>query len=349
LKNHRLNKRFPAKYDFWLTVLGIPIVALLVNTLLFGFLLQENNYLIFFQCIWLSLGFTALYWFTFRFIFHFYTNRFPLEADNKSRRIKILVTFLLIFIILQIVIEVLMKQFFSNYMPDFQPHLILKIITSLLFSFLIVFIYEIIFLSTQIAHVLEEKEALKKESIASELSGLKEQINPHFLFNSLNTLSSLIATDVIKAESFVSKLAKVYRYILDKSSEDLVTLDQELTYLESYIHLLKERFGDSLMIHMDKLDDVRRFKKIIPLSLQICFENCVKHNIVTNENPLFVSIDFSKENYIFITNNIQKLQLNEPSSGVGINNIKKRYSFFTDLPIIINQDEKQFSIGLPLI
>jgi LytS/YehU family sensor histidine kinase len=241
-----------------------------------------------------------------------------------------------------------MVYLWNPIMEDLQPNFILKILTSFIFSFLVIALYEIVFLSYQISISIKEKEELKRENLASELSGLKEQINPHFLFNSLNTLSALIATEPLRAESFVSKLAKVYRYILDKGSEDIVTLHQEINYLQAYIHLLKERFGESLIVNLDVDESISMNRKTIPLSLQICFENCVKHNIVTNEKPLTVEISV-KGQYIYVINNIQPLQLNEPASGVGIQNIKKRYAYFTDLPVIVDSNEKFFSIGLPLL
>lgn len=328
--------------------LGIPIVALVNNTLLFGYLLQKQLFIEFGNCIFISIAFTCLYWFTFRYIYFYYIKQYPLEIDNRTRRMNTLTMMLAIFVLFQFLIEKSIRYLWDPIMQDMQPNFILKILTSFIFSFLVIALYEIVFLSYQVSISIKEKEELKREKLSSELSGLKEQLNPHFLFNSLNTLSALISTEPLRAESFVSKLARVYRYILDKGSEDIVSLHQELNYLQAYIHLLKERFGESLIVNLNVDEMISMNKKIIPLSLQICFENCVKHNIVTYEKPLTVEICFSGQ-YIFVINNLQPLQLNEPASGVGIKNIKKRYAYFTNLPVVVDSNEKTFSIGLPLL
>ena len=229
------------------------------------------------------------------------------------------------------------------------PGYFLKVLTTLIFTVLVISLYEIVYLSYQVSNSIKEREELKRENIASELSGLKEQINPHFLFNSLNTLSALILTNPQKAESFVLKLSKVYRYILDKGTENLVSVGQEISYLDTYVQLLKERFGEGLQVEIEELSEEIRNKKVVPLSFQICFENCVKHNMVTLDQPLRIHISPSRQGYICITNNLQPIQLNEPGSGVGIPNIRKRFSFFTSKPVIIEKDEHVFSICLPLI
>ena len=340
---------FPRKAEFWLIVTGIPLVSLLNNTLLFGFLLQEGKITDFSKCLLVSFGFTCMYWITFRYIFFYFIRRFPHEKENKMRRVFTFSVQMVVFIIFQFFVEKIMLGLkeFSFTVAD--PNFFLKVLTTFIFTVLVISLYEIIYLSYQISNSIKEREELKRENIASELSGLKEQINPHFLFNSLNTLSALILTHPQRAETFVLKLARVYRYILDKGSENMVTVAQEINYLETYVQLLKERFGDGLQVETEQFNEAIRNKKVVPLSFQICFENCVKHNMVNNEKPLVVTITSTTDGYIRIQNNLQPLQLKEPGSGVGILNIRKRFSFFTQKPVLIENDGQFYSIYLPLI
>jgi two-component system, LytTR family, sensor kinase len=347
LKNLFFHSFIPLKRDLTFMVVGILVVALMTNTLLFGYLLQEGKTDIFTGCIFVSLGYTTIYWVVFRVIFIYFTKKYPYDHQNKQRRIYASICVVIAYIIAQFVLEFL-EQFILKANGVAQPALILEILTSSIFIALISAIYEIKFLSYQVAQNAIQREQVKREFIASELSGLKEQINPHFLFNSLNTLSSLVETEPQKAQSFIQKLSNVYRYILDKSYENTTLLQHELNYLHAYIHLLKERFGDGLQVTIEINQEVLMKKHIIPLSLQITFENCVKHNVVTNQRPLFIKI-YTSDDYVYMVNNLQPIDTLEEKSGVGIPNIKKRYSFFTKRPVKIEINEDQFSIALPLL
>jgi two-component system, LytTR family, sensor kinase len=336
--------------DRWMILLGIPFISLLVNTLLFGHLIQQKAYGIFTSCYPISLYFTALYWFTFRELYFYVVKKYPLNSDFKKRQSVTLITIIVGYFVIDF-----LGGLFLHVVLDFQldnniePNRVLKLITSVLFSILIVTIYESFYLSSQLGKSLIEKEQLYKENISSQLSALRNHINPHFLFNSLNTLSSLIHEDQKRADNFVTKLSKVYRHMLDNTSDILVSLQDELTYLHAYIHLLKERFGDNL-IYVEDIDARLLKKKIIPLSLQITFENCVKHNIATAEKPLTVTIKSSQDGlYLYVTNNVQLMPVDDTTTSVGLKNIIKRYSYFTAMDIKIRKDDNIFEVGLPLL
>jgi len=336
--------------DRWMILLGIPFISLLVNTLLFGHLVQQKAYGIFTSCFPISMYFTTIYWFTFRELYFYIVKKYPLNSDFKKRQSITL---------LSVIIGYFVIDFFGGYFwfaildltPDnhVAPNGILKLITSILFSILIVTMYESFYLSSQLNKSVIEKERLYKENISSQLSALRNNINPHFLFNSLNTLSSLIHEDQKRADNFVTKLSKVYRHMLDNTSETLVSLQDELTYLHAYIHLLKERFGDNL-IYIEDIDAILLKKNIMPLSLQITFENCVKHNVATAEKPLTVTIKSSHEGpYLYVTNNVQLMPVDDNTTSVGLKNIIKRYSYFTNMDIKIRKDDHVFEVGLPLL
>lgn len=329
---------------------GIPLVSLLVNTLLFGHLLKDNHYQLFSGCFPVSIYFTSLYWFVFRELYYYMVKTYPNNRDLRKRQF---ITVSLVFIGYYVIdfIGGFLLRFVIGFdlPPELEPHRLLKFITSTIFSLLIMTIYESFYLSMQLAKSVVEKEKLVKENVNSQLSSLRSQINPHFLFNSLNTLSSLIHEDATRAEQFVTKLSKVYRHVLENNEETLVTLSEELKYLHAYVHLLKERFGDNLTYH-EMIDPAFLQKQIVPLSLQIAFENCVKHNIATKENPLSVHINIGEDlSYICISNNIQEMLHKEASTTVGLENIRRRYAYFTTRPIEVLNNGKEFKVCMPLI
>jgi sensor histidine kinase YesM len=189
-------------------------------------------------------------------------------------------------------------------------------------------------------------EQLKKENIAARYESLKNQVNPHFLFNSLNALTNLVYEDQDKAVKFIKQLSEVYRYVLDTREKEIVPLSAELDFLKSYIFLQQIRFGDKLQIEMEV--DVNN-KFIAPLALQMLIENAIKHNVVSEADPLYVNI-LIQDDYLVISNNVQrKRSLGETSSGIGLENIRKRYEFLSARPVVVSEDAKKFNVKVPLI
>ncbi len=195
---------------------------------------------------------------------------------------------------------------------------------------------------------LAELERFKKENIEFHLEMLKTQVNPHFLFNSLNTLSSLIYSDRDTAAQFVRQLAKVYRYVLDNRSKELIQVREELQFLQSYIYLMNLRFSQNLHIVMDVPEKAHRCF-IAPLTLQMLIENAIKHNIVSRKKPLTVQIQWNPSNQISVTNNLQIKPPEELSTQIGLKNIRSRYSFITDREIIVEQNDQYFRVTVPLL
>ncbi len=194
---------------------------------------------------------------------------------------------------------------------------------------------------------LLEAEKYKQESIQAQLENLKNQINPHFLFNNLSVLSSLVYKDQDKAVEFINQFSKVYRYLLENRSKELVDLNEEMTFANSYCYLLKIRFDEALQIHF-RVDEQARFKLIPPMALQILIENAIKHNEVSEDNPLQVEVE-SIENQLVIRNNLQLRKQLESSSKTGINNILNRYKHFTNDKVKIEATATHFIVKLPLL
>lgn len=193
------------------------------------------------------------------------------------------------------------------------------------------------------------EEKLKSETLSSRYESLKNQVNPHFLFNSLNVLTSLVYKDQDEAAKFIKKLSEVYRYVLDTRDQEVVNIDQELEFLNSYLFLQKMRFGDSLQISIDLGGNSGI--QVPPLSLQMLVENAIKHNEVSKEMPLTIDLKMEEGEYIVVSNNLQKKNIikKEESAKVGLSNIKARYEFLTNKPVLIEDSNGSFSVSLPVL
>ncbi|HYH15419.1 MAG TPA: histidine kinase, partial [Flavisolibacter sp.] len=171
---------------------------------------------------------------------------------------------------------------------------------------------------------LIEKEVAQQLSIKQEFEMLKQQVDPHFLFNCFNTLSSLITEDINRAEYFLSELRKVYHYLLNNKKEDFVSVAQELQFIRSYFALLQTRFGNALELTMT-VDESYLHRYIPSLSLQLLVENAVKHNVVSKSKKLFITISSTDKEELVVTNNLQRKLVKSRSFGIGMETIKTKY------------------------
>jgi len=204
----------------------------------------------------------------------------------------------------------------------------------------------VIFLFVQWMDALKRERKLKEESLIFQNETLKNQVNPHFLFNSLNTVSSLINTKPEVAERFISKLSSIYRYILENSQKDRVPLQSELTFISDYfdLHQIRDEEKISLTINVP---DSGSFG-ILPVSLQILIENAIKHNMATRENPLKISI-FVENQQIIVKNNLQKMAQQLKSTKMGLKNLAERVRLITGEELVIEETNTDFIVKVPLL
>lgn len=197
----------------------------------------------------------------------------------------------------------------------------------------------------------QESKVQEQKIIAGTASAkfetLKNQIDPHFLFNSLNVLSSLIEENPENAQRFTTSLSKVYRYVLEQKDKDLVSIEEELAFAKTYMNLLQMRFEKSLTYEVF-IDNIQPEAKVVPLSLQLLLENAVKHNIISEQKPLNIQIYIDK-NELVIQNNFQKKAVLQDGQGVGIQNIISRYHIITDRKVVIEQHENTYTVKLPIL
>lgn len=192
---------------------------------------------------------------------------------------------------------------------------------------------------------IKKYEEIKRDHLVATYEALKSQVNPHFLFNSLNTLTGIVEQDQAKAVDFIKKLSDIYRYVLEQRDKELVALCDEIDFVESYIYLAKMRHGDGLMftVQVNSLQ-----KSILPLGLQILVENCIKHNIITDERPLNIAIT-ENDSCIIVKNNLQPKKVIKENAPLGLENLKKRYEYITNKPVEIVEEETSFMVKIPLI
>ncbi len=281
-----------------------------------------------------------------------YINRFVRWIDQPVRRLVVSVLAMLLYSFLAIVMIqfVFAKLIWEDrcdctlgwddyYVPNMTfPLIITVIITTVLFSrkFLL-----------EWRRAAIETERLRSEQLASQYQSLKDQMNPHFLFNSLNALTYLVYENQDQAALFIRKLSEVYRYVLDTRDREVVPLAEELDFVRAYVFLQKIRFEDALQVTWEIPDDSSYC--VPPLALQMLLENAIKHNELSDAHPLQITIRQEDEGQLLVENNARPKELQEPSSGIGLENIRARYRFLTEAPVTVVHQKHVFSVSLPLL
>ncbi len=301
----------------------------------------------------IDFGFTQLYTFVLSYINTIYFNfikQQKFESYDVIKRIvygisgATIITIAAIFFIRVFVSIVIYGQSFSVFISrdSWQNYAFgLWVTLSIISVFYVVYFYN----RYQKNKVKEQKVIAGAAS--AKFDALKNQLDPHFLFNSLNVLTSLIEENPDSAQKFTTSLSKVYRYVLEQKSKELVTVDEELNFARTYMSLLKMRFEDSIIFEIpDKASNPE--SKVVPLSLQLLLENAVKHNMVTSNKPLHIKI-YEDGNHLVVMNNLQPKQIVKKSSGVGLENIKQRYKLLSERKVYINQREKDFAVAIPML
>lgn len=253
-------------------------------------------------------------------------------------------------VLLFVVLRVLTTQF-NLHMPGiavsekfyefiFNISLILEIVLCILAA-------EIYILVTHNQAIRLRNEALQKTNAETSFEVLKNQVNPHFLFNSLNTIHAMIGNDDEAAKAFVSNMSQVYRHVLSSIRKPVVTLAEEMDFAKAYINMLHERHGNNLKVNIN-IDSEHMTGLLPPMSVQILLENAVKHNVVSAKWPLLIDIE-SSGTMVSVSNVIREKKIKPPSTGTGLYNLSQRYSFLCKKEISISQAQNRFTVLLPLL
>ncbi len=336
-------EQFGGLYSKWYSliywIVGISLIIGIIFTLFTGKDFSIINVVL------PSLFNTVCLWLGSMSIVMFVWKRFPWESMPLKH---IIVEFALITVFLSAFILGVDAFICHNknltLIEGFQQNVV-SIIFTVLITFLIVTIHEAIFFYRQWKLNFSKSVKLEKDNLEASYNTLKSQVNPHFLFNSLNSLMSLLDNNP-RAEQYVQDLSDFLRYVLMSNDRELVTLKEELDNIEKYIHLQKLRFEENLQVEIDIQAALLQYH-IPPLTLQMLIENCIKHNTISIQKPLIIRI-FDNGKHITISNNLQQKQVEE-STGQGLKNIEGRYRFLSGEPIKIESDENHFSVTVPLI
>jgi len=192
----------------------------------------------------------------------------------------------------------------------------------------------------------ERALALEREMALTRYASLKNQVNPHFLFNNLNSLSALVQQDATKAQEFIARLSKVYRYILDNQQEEIVPLSTEWKFCESWLFLEQLRYGDALQLKLNIDPTLNRF--VPPMAVQLLLENALKHNAIDREHPLTLEV-FTEGEQLVVRNGLRARQEPAEGSRLGISNLRERYQYLTDRPVSVITNNTHFEVRLPLL
>ncbi|GHN02005.1 histidine kinase [Cytophagales bacterium WSM2-2] len=235
----------------------------------------------------------------------------------------------------------------ANFTSDFRPDTA-KIAVLLIIS---LFIYEIaygwFYSFRYYAHTQVERLRLERWQLELQFESLKNQISPHFLFNCLNTISSLLYKDVALTEEFIRRMADTFRYVLKNHKERFVSLKEEIEFVKSYHYLLRVRFEDNFKLEINVAKDLMS-SPVPPLTLQLLVENAVKHNKVSKDNPLTVTISSPENTRLVVANTKTDTVVKKAGFAIGLENIKKRYAFFTKEQVVV-KNEDEFSVQLPIL
>ena len=318
--------------------MGIPILAA-VMAMVFG--LKEGQ--LWYEKYLESLTYCAVYWNGACLMFFFFRKRFPL-INQTPKRLALTTFFLLIFLMFgDLLICTLIHQEFT-----FTNYQLIHSVPSLIAGTVIGLIYEAVYFFQQWKHTIQVNESLKSQQLRTQFEVLQNQMSPHFLFNSLNTLTALIPEDSDIAVEFTQKLSEVYRYILQNKERELVTLDEELAFANAYVFLLKMRYPENLNVSFEVAESHHK-QYIAPLTLQMLIENAIKHNVVSKMHPLFIEVYVENGRSIVVKNNLQKKNVIEKSTKTGLANIEKRYELLGNKVIDIMATAKNFMVAVPLI
>jgi sensor histidine kinase YesM len=341
------------KFQFpWLRFFWIPFVALVFSTLNWTISLTDSFASRYVESIsskipfdiLLSLFYTVLCSEVSLLIFTRLQKWFPIEHRLKTLIMLHVILSSLLWMEMFTITQVLLYGFDTSLKIYFFKQNLLSAVMIALFMN-IVHIGMILFNRWKEAHT--EAEDLKRSSLEAQNAALKQQIDPHFLFNSLNTLTALIEEEPKAAVRFVQQLSNVYRYVLQSRNHATVPLSEELAFVRAYSYLHELRFGENFRVTIDVPESAESLV-LPPLVVQLCIENAVKHNVVSRQKPLYITVS-AEGTLLRVTNNLQRKRNIPTSTQVGLSAIRHRYSLLTDTPATMTETAMEFIVELPLL
>ena len=326
-------------------LIGIPLLSILLAIVMNKEVFTGGNAKDIFY--WVSSCFmnTFLIWEGNRAMFILMRKKFPHYRQTARR----LIWQTLVGLIYTLVVSAFIDYFFCSNISNFDRinEVLIGFKISLIPTIIVTLMYESAFFFQSWKSHVQKTEALARENVQSQLDALKNQLDPHFLFNSLNTLASLIDDENSPAQNYLDKLSDVYRYVLVSREKNTVTLEEEMQFLDAYIYLNKIRFRENLQVETQLMNDTSQLH-VAPLSIQMLIENAIKHNVVSKEKPLKIRI-VQEDGFLTVENNLQEKMTFEKATKVGLQNIINRYRLLTEQQVEILRNEWSFKVKLPLL
>jgi sensor histidine kinase YesM len=345
------NKERRIKYlgfnDFWFAVISIIVLSVVTNYLFSNY--SKGTPFLEIVINWvISLFFTLCNWFFMRNVIIYLRKRYP-SFQSTIKRIIIVFFFIMVSVPL---IDYLGSAIIGTFFFDSYHYNVFDrfkiLLPIVIISVMIQAIYEAIYYHAMLKKIIREEEQAKQVMVQAQLDALRNQAQPHFFFNTLNTLRDIIDQNSKEdAKEFVDKLSNVYRFILESGNSNLISLRDELKFARAYIHIQSERFGDNLQLQWDIPEAVLE-RMIVPMSVQLLLENAIKHNVVSRSKPLIINVSI-KEDHVLVENQIQATSTQLPSTKLGLKNIEKRYALISNQSIEIKNDGHTFTVALPLV
>jgi LytS/YehU family sensor histidine kinase len=269
----------------------------------------------------------------------------PFEDNPKKR----LMTQIVLCMAVTFSLHTLLILVFRDFLPKEFNRLLISV--SYFIDFVLVFAINTTIFAAYFFHKwktnLVKTERLEQERANAHYENLKNQLNPHFLFNSLSSLNSLIYENQELASQFLQQLSRVFRYVLENKDKELVELDTEVKFVSRYVFLLRTRFGDDLDVRFELPPD-RLAQRVVPVTLQILIENAIKHNIINEENRLTIRVS-ADDQYLHVENNLHKKNIVETSNKHGLANLRSLYYYLSPLPVRVAETPYTFTVSIPLL
>ncbi len=332
--------------DKWFAIIGILILGL-SSVYIFNLTGEQLTTVELVITFVVSLFFSATDWLINRTILIQLRKVYPRLEDGVKRIALLFVGTITTVISVDFIGVGFVSLFMDTVSYDFSER-IRSLIVAVFLTAMITAIYEAVYFFVLLKKSIREEEQAKQAIIQAELDTLRNQAQPHFFFNTLNTLRDIIdQSPKEEAKQFVDKLSDIYRFLLESGNTNLIALKAELKFAKAYIHVQSERFGDNLKLNWN-IPVTMEDRLIAPMSLQLLLENAIKHNVVSRSRPLEINVDVV-DDCIVVTNKIQRKSTQLPSTKMGLKNIQKRYALISDRSVQIVDDSQQFTVSLPLL
>jgi sensor histidine kinase YesM len=322
-------------------LIGIPLISILIPLITeFEHGLQD---LVFFSMkVLVTFFITVTFWEGNRHIILRVRRKFPAYEQTKQR----LLAEALMALVYTFIATHLLEFVLGNFVFKREVEIGYRI--TLITTVLVYLVYEAIYFFEAWKLNVRTTEALTRQQVESQLEVLKNQLDPHFLFNSMNTLAALIDDSNTNAQQYLERQSDVYRYVLLSRTQNTVQLKEEMDFLDAYTYLNKIRFRDNLLIEQELSPECLR-RYVAPLSIQMLVENAIKHNVISKEYPLKIRLREEEGDYLVVENTIQKKNILEKSTKVGLQNIVNRYALLTDRPVTVSEEGGVFVVRVPLL